>query len=130
MPSKKLNEATVQAIVRERFSATTGGLLWRNNVGACKDERGNFFRYGLANDSAKMNEILKSADLIGIRPVVVTQDMVGKTIGQFVSREVKATDWKYKGTKREKAQLNWIKLVEQLGGDASFTNGSEYNEET
>lgn len=105
--------------------ARQGVLLWRNNNGAAKDERGNFFRYGLANDSKRVSDVIKSADLIGITPVTITQSMVGSTLGQFTSIEVKAPGWRYTGTPREKAQMNWAKLVESLGGKATFVTGEK-----
>lgn len=80
-------------------------------------------RYGLGNDSPQINAVLKSADLIGIRPVVITAQHVGHTVGQFVSRECKAPGWQYTGTDREVAQLNWARLVNACGGDAAFTTG-------
>lgn len=114
-------EGDVQNLVR--LEASKKGLrLWRNNNGACYDDTGRFIRYGLANDSKRVNDVLKSSDLIGIRPVLITQEKVGTTIGQFVAREVKRGGWKYAGTKRELAQFNFIKLVASLGGDAAFTN--------
>jgi hypothetical protein len=76
----------------------------------------------LANDSEKLNKVIKSGDLIGIRPIKITQNLVGYTIGQFVSREVKAANWRYSGDQRESAQLKWAELVIGLGGDAAFCN--------
>ena len=119
----KTNEATVQAQVRLNASGA-GWRLWRNNVGALLDSRGVPIRYGLANDSSVVNRQIKSADLIGIRPVLITQDMVGKIIGQFVSRECKEGGWKPSPTdKREWAQRNWAQIVNELGGDAKFSTG-------
>ena len=115
-------ESTIQAEIRVE-AASLGMCLWRNNVGAAQDASGNFFRFGLANDSVKMGKTIKSSDLIGIRPVVITQDMVGKTIGQFVAREVKREGWVFKGTPRELAQLKFLELVCGLGGDAQFASG-------
>lgn len=116
------SEAGVQAAVR--LEASQRGLrLWRNNVGACVDERGNYVRYGLANESTRMNAAIKSSDLIGIRPVMVTPEMVGRVVGQFVAREIKAPGWVYKGTPREEAQLKFLQLVTSMGGDAAFANG-------
>lgn len=107
-----------------RLEASERGIrLWRNNVGATYTPTGQFIRYGLANDSAQLNTVIKSADLIGIRPVIITQEHVGITIGQFVSREVKKPGWRYAGTDREKAQLTWADLILSLGGDACFTTG-------
>lgn len=117
------SESAVQAQVRLE-AARLGWALWRNNVGALPDTRGRIVRYGLANDSPALNKRVKSADLIGIRPVVVTPAMVGTTIGQFVSREVKASGWCYVGSEREQAQLRWASLINSLGGDAAFTTGA------
>jgi hypothetical protein len=116
------SEAAVQAAVRLEASKK-GAILWRNNVGGYYDETGRFIRYGLANDSKAMNQMIKSHDLIGLQPVEITPAMFGRTIGQFVCREVKPSDWRFTGTKRELAQLKFADLVVSLGGDASFTTG-------
>lgn len=115
-------EADVQAHARYE-AALHGARIWRNNVGALVDERGVPVRYGLCNDTAALNKKVKSADLIGVRPVVITAAMVGHTVGQFVSRECKAPGWTWRGTDREQAQLNWANIVNGLGGDAKFITG-------
>ena len=118
-----MNEATVQAKVR-LMASQKGWILWRNNVGVLLDSRGIPVRFGLANDSKLVNKSYKSADLIGIRPIFITQDMVGTTIGQFVSRECKHPHWQYNANdEHEIAQNRWIELINLLGGDASFTTG-------
>ena len=117
-----LSEAAVQSLIR--LEATRkGARLWRNNVGATVTPEGSFIRYGLANESSAVNARVKSADLIGIRPVLITQDHVGCTIGQFTSREVKAANWRYTGNDREQAQLRWAELILSLGGNACFATG-------
>lgn len=116
------NEAAVQAKVRLEASRA-GARLWRNNVGATMDDRGNFIRYGLANDSKQMNEVIKSSDLIGIRPVLITPQHVGHTFGQFIAREVKEPSWNFSGTNRERAQLKFLELIKSMGGDACFATG-------
>ena len=120
--AKPGSEAAVQQAIRLEASRL-GMRLFRNNLGACKDETGRVIRYGLSNDSAAMNRVVKSHDLIGIRPVLIAPEHVGTTIGQFVSREVKKPGWRYTGTDREVAQLAWAQLIVSLGGDAMFANG-------
>lgn len=115
-------EAGVQALLRLE-AAAAGWHLWRNNVGVLQDKRGVPVRYGLANDSAQLNARIKSSDLIGWRPLVITPAHVGKTVAQFVCREVKAPGWRYTGDDREEAQRRWIGMVLAAGGDACFANG-------
>jgi hypothetical protein len=115
-------ESDAQDAVR-LAAANNGAILWRNNVGAGTMASGSFLRYGLANDSTAMNKKIKSADLIGIRPVLILPSHIGMTLGQFCSREIKHPGWVYKGTDREEAQLQWLKIVSNLGGDAQFSTG-------
>lgn len=116
-------EARVQDAARLEASKR-GWRLWRQNVGALKDDTGRIVRYGLCNDSPAMNKRVKSSDLIGLRPVIITPDMVGTTLGQFVAREIKKEGWKYKGNEHEQAQLRFGEIVTSLGGDFKFWNGS------
>lgn len=97
--------------------------LWRNNVGVLQDATGRPVRYGLANDSKRLNEKLKSSDAIGWRRVTIEPHHVGNVIAQFLAREVKESGWVYSGTAREIAQMNWVRLVIADGGDAAFCTG-------
>ena len=121
-PLSGMSEAAVSS--RVRLEAVQAGVrLWRNNVGALLDKRGVPVRFGLANESKEQNARIKSGDLIGIRPIRVTPAHVGLVIGQFVSREIKAGDWKFNpNDAHEAAQLAWATLVRSLGGDACFAN--------
>lgn len=116
------SEAAIQTQVRLEASRL-GGRLFRNNVGAGILQDGSFIRWGLCNDSAQLNKIVKSSDLCGIIPVTITQAHVGTTLGRFICREVKEAGWKYRGTDRERAQAKWIEMINALGGDAGFAVG-------
>ena len=116
------SEAATQAQVRLGARAL-GYTLFRNNVGALKDERGRLIRYGLANDTAALNASIKSGDLIGWRRVVITPEMVGRPFAQFASAEIKKADWVFSGTPREQAQRRWNNLVNANGGQAFFSTG-------
>jgi hypothetical protein len=120
-PPKSNITTETGALNSVRIEASEKGLrLWRNNRGAGKDEYGNFIRWGLANESKAVNEVLKSSDLIGIRPITLSN---GAVIGQFVAREMKKPGWKFTGSKEEIAQLNFLRLIASLGGDAQFSTG-------
>lgn len=107
-----------------RLEASTLGMrLWRNNSGAFYDDKGNFVRFGLGNDSKQFNTVCKSSDLIGVKPYLVMDADVGRTLGVFVAREAKKPGWIYRGTDREVGQLNFINIVNKLGGDAAFATG-------
>ena len=117
------NEVSVQSEIRLQASER-GWRLFRNNVGVLIDKTGRPVRFGLANDSKAINLVYKSGDLIGLRPVLVTPEMVGQTIGQFVSIECKASTWKPCPTDgRDRAQSKWAELINNLGGYAIISRG-------
>ena len=76
--------------------------LWRNNTGALVDQQGRFVRFGLCKGSS---------DLIGLRSLEVTPEMVGQRLAQFVALEVKTVS----GTVSTE-QRAFLQLVQQLGG--------------
>lgn len=139
IPQAAIDELTALSVVGGDTDAVTEGgvqsrvrleavqkriYLWRNNVGAGKlVEGGRFIRWGLANDSAQLNEKLKSADLIGLRPIRVMPAMVGQVVGQFVSREVKEPTFRPDGSKKYLAQQAWATLINLNGGDAKIITG-------
>lgn len=112
-------------------AARAGKYLFRNNRGAGRMESGNYVRYGIANDSKKLGDTVKSADLIGIETIAVTMEMVleaiakglpGYMVGRFLSVEAKAPGWKFNGTLEDMAQLKWATFVNDAGGRAIITN--------
>lgn len=92
-----------------------GLLLWRNNVGVTPPVSGmRPVRYGLANDSARINKVIKSSDYIGIAPG-----------GRFLAVEEKPHGWRYRGDEHERAQLAFIQAVQRAGGIGCFATSWE-----
>lgn len=102
------SEANVQVNIR-LAAAALGVTLWRNNSGAHVDASGRQVRYGLGNDSKRLNAAFKSADLIGLTGT-----------GRFVAVECKAGSWRYVGNEREQAQSRFLSHVKASGGAAGF----------
>lgn len=113
-------------------------FAWRNNVGATPsktrhvcpkchflfEETQTPVRYGLANDSSRLNACIKSSDLILAIPRVITPSDVGTTIAQFGSIEVKRPGWSFNPKdKREAGQWKWLSLIKRIGGRAGFSTG-------
>lgn len=118
-----MSEAYAQSQIRLE-AAALGYRLFRNNVGVLRDERGRSVRFGLANDSRALNSSLKSSDLVGWRPHLVTQADVGSRLAVFLCREVKAPGWTFRpNDAREAAQARWLDLVNADGGDGAFATG-------
>jgi len=114
------SEAAVQQHIRTQI-ALTGVELWRQNVGACTDANGRVIRYGILNDSKHLNQRFKSSDLVGIRPILITADMVGQVVGVFAAIECKASNWTYRpNDEHTQAQQRFIDLVRAAGGFAGF----------
>lgn len=115
-----MSEMAVQQQLRVA-AARYGTPLLRNNSGACRDDTGRLIRYGLGNDSAKINKNFKSSDLIGIWPVIITPEMVGRKLGVFFAVEVKAPGWKFRDSDdRAVAQKNFGEWVQSHGGVFTF----------
>lgn len=117
-----MKESAVTSHVR--LAAAERGIdLWRNNVGVLKDATGRPVRFGLLNDSKQMNERLKSSDWIGITPVVITPEMMGRTLGVFTAMEMKEEGWIYDPRDaRAVAQAAFHALVQRAGGLAGFAS--------
>lgn len=111
------SESAIQQAIRHD-AANHGMDMWRNNNGAFEAPGGRWVRYGLANDSAELNERVKSSDLIGIRPLLITPEWVGHVVGVFTAVETKATGWR--PDKRSAAQGAFHDIVRKDGGFAGF----------
>lgn len=120
-----MDESTIQQQIQIEGPKVNCQLL-RNNSGAFKDASGRFIFFGLGNISKKRSEQFKSSDLIGFTQVIVTADMVGRTVAVFTAVEVKASDWKHQPSdKRASAQLAFISWIRAAGGFAGFAQSIE-----
>lgn len=118
-------ESLAQQHVRQLWNQL-GGFAWRNNSGAFQDETGRVIRYGLANESKVVNEHIKSSDLIGPVPTLITADMIGRTVGVFAAVEMKKPGWSLTPSdKRAIAQQRFHELVRSAGGFAGFATCRE-----
>lgn len=114
------SETVIQQQVRLQM-ARMGAQLYRNNSGGFQDETGRWIRYGLANDSKKLNQEIKSSDLIGAVPVVIQPYHVGMTLGIFTALECKPSGWhQVPSDKRAVAQAKFHTIIKNVGGFAGF----------
>lgn len=118
------SEAAVLARCKVRASRM-GGRLWRNNKGAAYLQDGTFLRYGILNESKRISDEIKSSDLIGAYPLVITPEMVGTTVAQLWLVECKKEDWHFTGTGEEPGQLKFLELGLAMGARATFATSED-----
>lgn len=109
-----------------------GARVFRNNAGGCKDDTGRLIRFGLGNDGTKATKDLKFGDYVGFTQVVITPDMVGKTVAVFTNLEIKpvgamqATLQKASALgSRENLQWETSNYVKESGGFAGFVTDAD-----
>ena len=101
------DETTIQQQIRLALGTRPDLRLFRNNTGTLPDPRtGRPVQFGLAKGSA---------DLIGLRTVTITPDMVGQQVAVFTSIEVKTQTGR-----ATTAQQNWLQMVRRAGGIAGI----------
>ena len=114
MASSPSSEHEIQQ--RIRLACGRGPVrLWRNNTGALVDQQGRFVRFGLCKGSS---------DLIGLRSLEITPELVGQRLAQFVALEIKTAQ----GVLRPEQQA-FLRLVQQLGGVAAVCRSVEEAEQ-
>lgn len=100
-----MSETPLMRSIMLRLSAA-GARVFRNNVGVAKfvgaDGEPRVVRYGLC---------VGSSDIIGLVPVQITSDMVGKTVAVFAALEVK--DKRGRSTAEQEA---FVAMVRAKGG--------------
>ena len=85
--------------------------LWRTNTGALVDQQGRFVRIGLCKGSS---------DLIGLRALEITPELVGQRLAQFVPLEIKTGSGPVSPEQR-----TFLCLVQELGGVAAVCRSIE-----
>lgn len=122
---QRVSESEIQQLIQIE-GPNEHCILQRNNSGALEDKTGRIVRFGLGNVSKKLNDKIKSSDLIGIKTIVITPEMVGKLIGVFAAVEVKENNWtRSLRDQRENAQEAYINWVRARGGVAGFCKSVE-----
>ncbi len=113
-----MTEAQLQSLVR-LHAHKYKSLLMRNNSGVLVNSITNRpVRFGLGNDSSRLNKVFKSPDLIGI-----TQQRCpcGKLYGVFTGLEIKTPGWKFnKNNQVHVAQNNFLNEIRKRNGIADF----------
>lgn len=99
-----------------------GVPLWRNNNGAFQDSSRRWIFFGLGNISTRVNKVMKSSDRIGINPIKIGPEHMGRIIGQFVAVEAKRPGWTKPENDRDRAQEHFMQIVKNYGGAAGFAN--------
>ena len=89
--------------------------LWRNNTGALVDQQRRFVRFGLCKGSS---------DLIGLRALEITPELVGQRVAQFVALEIKTAQGVLSPEQRA-----FLRLVQELGGVAAVCRSVEEAEQ-
>jgi hypothetical protein len=110
-----MSESLILKNILLKFGSKLNMRLFRNNVGCATTSTGGFVKFGLCPGSS---------DLIGITSLVITKDMIGKTVGVFTAIEVKN-----KGGRVSDEQMNFINIVKERGGFAGIAKSNKDVEE-
>jgi hypothetical protein len=108
------NETAVLRRIRAAIAVDGRGLVWRNNVGALRDENGRVIRYGLA---------IGSADLISCQHAWLHCPACSTAlppIGRFVAVEVKSQTGRM-----STEQTSWQGAVRGAGGVTGIARTEE-----
>ena len=106
MTTLKQYETEIVNEVRLELGRRPDTRVFRNNVGALALPNGRWLQYGLCAGSS---------DLIGLRSVTITPDMVGQQVAIFMALEGKRN-----ATYATVDQRNFIAMVKMLGGRAGI----------
>ena len=105
------SEADLLADIRIEIGTMHEMRLFRNNVGVLVDAKGQHVTFGLCPGSS---------DLIGWKSVIVTPEMVGRRLAQFVAIETK-----FQRGRLSDKQERFIATVKEHGGLAGEARSLE-----
>ncbi len=120
-------EHAIQNEIRKVAGANQDVMLWRNNVGmgwAGKSKKVGNTRVIFDPQVLHAGLCKGSSDLIGIRRVTITQEMVGTEVGVFMAVEIKQPD-EYANPEQE----NFIRVVHEFHGIARVLHSKEEAED-
>lgn len=101
-----MKESNIQKLIMIAVS-DNGCMIMRNNCGVLKNPAGIPIKFGVGSPGG--------SDLIGITPVEITAEMVGKVLGVFTAIEVKTETGKVRPD-----QIRFIEAVKRKGGIAGI----------
>ena len=95
-------------------------FTYRNNRG-CVKSGNRFIRYGIPEPKGnkESDDAMKGGDRLGFTEVVITPEMVGKTVAVFTSIEVKGD-----GDRLKSGQIKWHNFVIEHGGVSQIWKGN------
>ncbi|MCP4984683.1 MAG: hypothetical protein GY928_01080 [Colwellia sp.] len=98
--------------------------MFKNNTGVAYDKYNRPVFFGLGNEGKKNVESDRTPDWVGWHNVVITQEMVGKTLPVFLAIDAKKAGFTHKTTyskcTREYGQNKFFQKVINANGVAGF----------
>lgn len=115
LKASEMSEKEIQQRILLKLNSRRDIRVFRNNIGVAFTGKLVFEEAGrIILEFARriaFGLIEGSGDLIGWKKVVITPDMVGKTVAVFLSCEMKT-----KNGRSSKEQINWAEQVTLSGG--------------
>ena len=110
--SDAISEADVNDDIRHWVKGQPMIELHRNNVGSIQLDNGGRLNYGVGGPGA--------SDWIGFRTVLITPEMIGRTVAQFVAIEAKRP-----GKDATDHQSDFLARIAAAGGIAGVAHSAE-----
>ena len=120
-----------KASLQVRLEANKQGCrLYKNNTGVAFDKYNRPVFFGLGNEGKKNKDSDRTPDWVGWHNVVITPDMVGKTLPVFLAIDAKKLGFKHKEVysknTREYGQNKFFQKVINFNGIAGFAATAEH----